>query len=90
MDWPNKIVKQISESDYKIRNVQRKKKSQVVNFDRLKLCTQVTRFSSDATETVESSDKTTENSNDHSAPYIFVQDMELVESGPGLLEPCYS
>ena len=82
-------MKQISEDDYKIRNVQRKKKLQVVNFDRLKLCTQGTRFSSDATETVESSDKTTENSNDHSVPYVFVQNMELVESGPGLPEPCY-
>ena len=76
---PIKIVKQISKSDYKIKNVRRKEKLQVVNFDRLKLCTQGTRFSSDATETVESSDKTTENSNDHSAPYIFVQDMELLK-----------
>ena len=80
---PFKIVEQISESNYKIRNVQRKKKLQVVHFDRLKLCTPGTRFSSDVTETVESSDRTTENSNDYSAPDIFGQDMELVESGPG-------
>ena len=60
-------MKQISESDYKIRN-QRKKKLQVVHFDRLKLCTPGTRFFSDVTETVESSDKPTENPNDHSAP----------------------
>ena len=45
-------MKQILESDYKIRNVQRKKKLQVVHFDRLKLCTPGTRFSSDVTETV--------------------------------------
>ena len=86
---PFKIVEQISESDYKIRNVQRKKKLQVVHFDRLKLCTPGTRFSSGATETVESSDRTTENSNDYSAPDIFGQDMELVESGPGPPEPRY-
>ena len=56
-------MEQISESDYKIRNVERKKKLQVLHFDRLKLCTPGTRFSSGATETVESSDRTTENSN---------------------------
>ena len=86
---PFKIVEQISESDYKIRNVQRKKNLQVVHFDRLKLCTPGTRFSSGATEIVESSDKTTENSNDYSAPDIFGQDMELVESGPRPPEPRY-
>ena len=74
-----KIVEQISENDYKIRNVERKKKLQVVHFDRLKLCTPGTRLSSDVTDTVESSDKITENPNVYSAPDIFGQDMELVD-----------
>ena len=64
-------MEQISESDYKIRNVERKKNLQVLHFDRLKLCTPGTRFSSGATETVGSSDRTTENCNDYSAPDTF-------------------
>ena len=61
----------------------------MVHFDRLKICTSGTRFSSDATETIENSDKATEISNDHSVPDIFGQDMELVENGPGSPEPRY-
>ena len=84
---PYRIIKRLSESDYKIKNVDGNRQSLVVHFDRLKLCR---RARSDGNEEEDFTNGMTPSSLHDTTSYeIFGRDMELLENDQVLHEPCY-
>ena len=78
---PYKVVERIAESDYRIKGLRGKKRTLIVHFDRLKLCTPGTRFTipfDDTPSHLLSQPQTL------SDPHTFGEDMELLHD---LAEP---
>lgn len=74
---PFKVIKQLTECDYRIRGLGRKKKIHVVHFNRLKLCVPGTRFEQRAPEIADASGEVPS----LTTPSNFGMDMELIDIG---------
>jgi len=77
---PYKVVKQISQSTYRVQHVNNKSKRLVVHFDRLKVCHPDTRFSGGDTEAEATSPpEKHQESHDESGQCEFGRQLELVD-----------
>ena len=75
---PYKIIKKISESDYKIKALRGRRSCHIVHFDRLKLCAPNTRFETDLDD--EETRLGFPVVPQTTTPHIFGRDMDIVES----------
>ena len=82
---PCRVVKRLSDSDYRIEALRGQKRRQVVHFDRLKLCTPGTRFMSESEEP--SGQRTGNHPSKGTTLDAFGEDMELIDTGPETANP---
>ena len=82
---PFQVMKRLTECDYWIKSIRKKRKTHVVHFNRLKLCAPGTRFEQDGPTALNHSNKDPNHISSHLTPSKLGVDIELIDYGDQLV-----